>query len=603
MLHLTSRRHVVIRLALLVACGFFCSASWAFTIKVDAGFEHSNLGKGLQYTASDASQLSAAQISAVRNWQTVAGKQVNFGFSDHAYLLKFTIENTSQQTQNLVLDIGNIYLDYIDLLVLDEHGNLVDQARLGDRVPANERSVHHAQYLHHLSAKPNQSLTVVMRVESSSAISVPLTLWQRNTFIEYDFKRTVSFGLFFGILIMLGLYHSVISLLMRDISLFYYATFIFSILVVFLLREGVVSAFIWPDAAFGTESANIIAVGTACWGISFFTSKILLLKNAMPTMDKLLKFFSLSNLIPGLLVGVIDYGLLIRISLSLALVLTILYVIALTQRVREKYPAAKHLITASCFAVIGITAAILTVLGVLPVNAISQVGIYGCITLMGLFYSLSISYRMNLDRALREEAQGKLANRLDELVREQTDELESIHNQLKTISITDGLTQLYNRRHLDNVFVVEYNRAYREGSPLSVLLLDIDHFKQLNDNHGHGFGDLCLVTAGKLLNKIARRPCDIAARYGGEEFVLLLPDTDFDGAYHMARRIKQAFAEQEVAEGDVSTVISVSIGVASEVPERKDQQEALLKRADQWLYKAKQNGRNRIEGDAVTGLA
>ena len=596
MLSLSNRAPLSITMLLVIAA-LWCADALALTVTADKDFNQAILGPGLQFTKAEVTAQPERQIGTLKDWLTLADRQVKFGFSDTAYWIRFNINNTAQVPQDFILEIGNVYLDYIHLYVLDNTDKVTDKALLGDRIPATSRSMQHAHYLHPLAIEPGQSITVMLYVNSSSAISVPLTLWERDAFIEFDFLRTVSFGLFFGILLMLSFYHLMISLLTRDASLLFYATFIFGILLIFLLREGVITSMVWPGSGIGTESANLIAVGMACFGISFFTSRILMLNVAMPTTDKMMKLLALATLLPGLLVAVMDYGLLIRISLSIAMILTVLYVIALVQRVREKYPAATHLITASSFAIIGITTANLTVLGLLPVNALTQTTIYGCITLMGLFYSLSISYRVNMDRALREEAQSKLTHRLDELVREQTDELEKVNSQLKTISITDGLTQLYNRRHLDNVLPVEFNRAYRERTPLSVVLFDIDHFKKLNDTHGHSFGDLCLKRIGEVVHRVARRPADIAARYGGEEFILLLPETACEGAFHLAQRIQQALAQEEVRDGEHSTVMTVSIGVACEIPEQKNQHEELLKRADQWLYEAKRKGRNRIEGD------
>src|SRR5690606_27745810 len=115
---------------------------------------------------------------------------------------------------------------------------------------------------------------------------------------------------------------------------------------------------------------------------------------------------------------------------------------------------------------------------------------------------------------------------LDIKVRERTQELEQAYATLQQISITDGLTKTFNRRHFDEVIEKQYRRALRERVPLSVLLLDIDHFKGVNDRHGHPFGDLCLQTVARRIQDCVRRPLDFVARYGGEEFVILLPNED-----------------------------------------------------------------------------
>src|SRR5690606_38833832 len=129
------------------------------------------------------------------------------------------------------------------------------------------------------------------------------------------------------------------------------------------------------------------------------------------------------------------------------------------------------------------------------------------------------------------------------------------------ISNTDALTQLHNRRHFDETFASEFKRAFRDKLPLSVLLMDIDHFKMINDRYGHPFGDLCLVSAAGFVRASIRRPPDFAARYGGEEFIVLLPNTDLAGSLHIANLIRDRFNASTVEEGDVKVTITVSIGL------------------------------------------
>ncbi|HCB40383.1 MAG TPA: hypothetical protein DEP79_11845 [Gammaproteobacteria bacterium] len=191
---------------------------------------------------------------------------------------------------------------------------------------------------------------------------------------------------------------------------------------------------------------------------------------------------------------------------------------------------------------------------------------------------------------------GKTGSAADRRVQERTDELQAANERLMELSTTDGLTGLKNRRHLHELFAHEFKRACREQKPLSLLLLDIDHFKQLNDQYGHPFGDLCLTQAAQLIANTIRRPPDSAARYGGEEFAVLLPNTDKEGALHVADKIRESIGQHQVSDGQQQAVMTVSIGVASFIPSQNNTTEALLKAADDLLYRAKHNGRNRVEG-------
>jgi diguanylate cyclase (GGDEF)-like protein len=171
---------------------------------------------------------------------------------------------------------------------------------------------------------------------------------------------------------------------------------------------------------------------------------------------------------------------------------------------------------------------------------------------------------------------------------------------MERLAATDGLTGLANRRHFDGVADREWRRCRRERQPLSVLLLDADHFKHFNDRYGHLAGDGCLRAIAGQLAAAARRPGDLAARYGGEEFLLLMPQTDRDGALRMGDRVRELVLDLAIAhEGSPGPgVVTVSIGGATAWP--KDSESgptsvsALLDAADAALYQAKSGGRNQV---------
>ena len=171
---------------------------------------------------------------------------------------------------------------------------------------------------------------------------------------------------------------------------------------------------------------------------------------------------------------------------------------------------------------------------------------------------------------------------------------------LEKLAMLDGLTDIPNRRQLENRLAEEYDRALRNGRPLSLLMMDIDHFKAYNDNYGHGAGDECLRRVARALVQTLSRSSDLAARYGGEEFAALLPETDVRGAFHLAGKIRAAVADLGVVHdySNVAPVITLSIGVAAHAVETPKQDiMQLLHAADQALYLAKKEGRNRVRVD------
>jgi diguanylate cyclase (GGDEF)-like protein len=210
---------------------------------------------------------------------------------------------------------------------------------------------------------------------------------------------------------------------------------------------------------------------------------------------------------------------------------------------------------------------------------------------------------MNQEKELRIHSQTKLLDmqvamnqELDNKVKERTAALEKANRRLEELSVTDGLTKLFNRRYFDQVFRENYLQSYKDQHPISVMMVDIDFFKKLNDNYGHAFGDLCLVRASQLIRKVVNMQGAFAARYGGEEFVVVLPKTTEDRALRIADVLRQAFEQTTVSQGTQSSGMTVSIGVASEIPTTTGEEEKLLSRADDCLYHSKESGRNRVTG-------
>ena len=164
------------------------------------------------------------------------------------------------------------------------------------------------------------------------------------------------------------------------------------------------------------------------------------------------------------------------------------------------------------------------------------------------------------------------------------------------MAVTDQLTGLYNRRYLASHLSAMYDRAFWTGQPLSVMVLDLDHFKSINDTYGHDAGDTVLQEFAELL-KGSVRAIDLACRYGGEEFLVAMPDTDKKYAAIVAERLRERVAEKTILVngGKDEIQVTVSIGIAStEEGGEEDTSQKLIKRADEALYSAKTGGRNRV---------
>jgi two-component system, chemotaxis family, response regulator WspR len=178
-------------------------------------------------------------------------------------------------------------------------------------------------------------------------------------------------------------------------------------------------------------------------------------------------------------------------------------------------------------------------------------------------------------------------------LRESQKQLADANIELQKLAALDALTGIANRRRFDDAVRIEWQRGQRERQPLSLLMCDIDYFKQYNDTYGHPSGDLCLKKAAAVLTEHLKRPADLAARYGGEEFAILLPDTPLAGAMSLAEECVRHLEHLRITHnGSPHGVVTLSVGVACVTPTPESSTEDLIASADRALYAAKNAGRN-----------
>ncbi|KZY29800.1 MULTISPECIES: GGDEF domain-containing protein [unclassified Oleiphilus] len=200
-----------------------------------------------------------------------------------------------------------------------------------------------------------------------------------------------------------------------------------------------------------------------------------------------------------------------------------------------------------------------------------------------LLCSICLTYIFTSSKASHNDYWSAITNHL---VAEERAEL------MEQLSTTDPLTQLKNRMFFDKEYSKEWKRCSRMSCPLSLIMIDLDFFKNLNDNYGHMFGDDCLKKTAKAINDEVARPSDCVARYGGEEFIVLLPNTNKNGAENIAKRMLKAVSDLEFEIDGQVINITCSIGGATTTPNFRNDRSELVKEADTALYYAKEHGRN-----------
>lgn len=573
----------------------------ALTINIDPTFDHQILSEGIEYLEDSSGSLSREEVNQRSDWQAYHERELNFGFSSSSFWLRFYATNKTAVEQHLIVENQFPLIDQMEFYFLQQNKPTVNIV-MGDSLTAESRQLLHSHFLAQVKLMPQQTVTVLIRIKSASGLQLPLVLWEQNAFIEKDHAISMLHGLLYGLLLAMAVYHLLIFFSTREPSFFYYALLNIGLLGNYLCLHGVAPAYFWPHAANVIDRPIHVAISSTAFFAVLFMQSILQIPQARPGLSRVLRWLTY------LLVAVIAISLVtispwvVKVVMMSAGVAIILTTIALIVRLIDGYPPAKILFIGGACAATGFSVTLLGNLGIVASTPITVAGAYVGIIIMTMVQAFGLSYRMNMDRQLRQDAQNQLiesqlqANQsLDQLVQERTVELEAANTRLQQISNTDALTQINNRRYFDATFEKEIKRAFREKAPLSILLMDIDHFKMINDSYGHPFGDTCLKQAADFVKSCIRRPPDFAARYGGEEFVVLLPHTDTAGAIHVAESIRKTFNSIKVEEGDLTISISVSIGVACMMPGEQTSASVLLKQADALLYQAKANGRNRVE--------
>jgi two-component system, sensor histidine kinase LadS len=595
--------------AVLVAALCQASAVLAGTVSLAPDSGRLQLGPHVQYLEDREGSLTIDQVqqpSAI--WLDSEQEVLSFGYSPSAYWIRAAFTQVGDRTRPYILEVAYPVLDQLEVHVFEEMTE-VAHFRMGDQWPYHQRPVANPNFLIPLVVQPGITTTFYLRILSTSAVQIPLTLHQDLSLVETAYHRGMMQALFYGAMLVMAIYNLLIFFSIRDINYLYYVLVVVSVSTLLGGIEGLTFKYLWPDSAWLNDSILIIALsGTVVFSALFFR-RFLDIPSTRPLLGRVILMVAILPLFTMAGAFFLPYRPMILITIVLALGAIMVGFWAAIVRWHDGFEAAKYLNLAWSFVLASGVLFAFNKLGVLPRNGFTENVMQIGTGIQALLLSFALAYRMNYERDLRERAQQesvaaqralldqqiRAAEELDRLVHQRAAELKRANEQLKELGATDALTGVLNRRAFEERFEIEYGRACRDQSSLAILMIDLDHFKGVNDRYGHVFGDLCLVHAASTIRDNLRRPSDVIARYGGEEFIVMLPETDLQGAVVVAQGILDALSRRVVEDGNHRVALAASIGVAARMPGSGADRDALLKDADQNLYLAKQNGRNRVE--------
>ncbi|ABM01413.1 diguanylate cyclase [Shewanella amazonensis] len=520
-----------------------------------------------------------------------------------------------------VLSINNPLLDNLRLYHL-VNGNLMTEHHFGDSLPFDERLLLSTQFLYPLQLRPWEHHTLLLRVDTEGSSHVPLTLMTPGHLSQMLESRNLVQGFQLGILAAIGLFSLFVALASGSFSYSYYAAYVLSMTLLVASLQGVAFRYLWPQLpAMQAWVIPFLLPLVMCFAL-MFAEKVLQLKYLNIRMLRICRFSATFSLFLALLSPFISYSLAMYCDLVALLgIAVVLLAFALVQALRGQKLARLYFVGWIVF-LASVIVTSLIYLGAIQTTMEPLSPAMAGVTFEIVFMSLVLAIRYSDERKAkqriqqealeqakrireaREEAlkvEAESNERLEEMVQERTLELEIVLRELNEVNqklteqtTIDSLTGVKNRAAFNKRLQAEGRISRRQQTPMALLMLDIDHFKNINDKYGHLAGDYTLKAIADTLSAQLRRPTDLVSRFGGEEFAIILPSTDAEGAVAVAEHIREAVEELTIKWEQFMIPLTVSIGVSSNIIESDEHPLQLLEQADKALYQAKHDGRNRV---------
>jgi diguanylate cyclase (GGDEF)-like protein len=564
------------------------------------GIDHVALGPHVQVLEDTRANKRLEDIltdAAAARWTAPQPGTLNFGYSRSAFWLRADVRNESTQTHWL-LGLRYPLLDYIDIYVVWPDGRVQHQAS-GDRRPYDTRSVDDRHVYFALDLPRHAQVQVYTRVQGQGSLQIPLEI---STPASQDLRmhhEQLLLGLYFGALLVMLLYNLLLSLSLREHLYLYYALYMAVFGVAQMTLNGLAFQYLWPHSPAWGNAAMPFFLGLSGCTLLLFCRRFLDLHQHLPRTDRALQALQWLFLVVALGTFLASYSLVIQIGAALALVTPMLLLVISAVLLQRGVQQARYFLLAFGGLLVGIVLITLHLFGVTAGNVLTEYGLQIGSMIEFTMLSVALAHRLHLARKASEQLQKAHAEELETRVRTRTEDLRvamaqitEANARLQELNELDTLTGLKNRMFLTQRLPEVWKQAQRWQTPLSVLMIDADHFKRINDQHGHLAGDEALRQIANVIRAVVQRPGDHAVRFGGEEFLVVLPQTNTVGAAHIAESIRRGVAALTFQHAGQPVPLTVSIGVASVVPDSELQPQALLNAADMLLYQAKQKGRN-----------
>ncbi|GAA3934254.1 diguanylate cyclase [Litoribacillus peritrichatus] len=581
--------------------------SWPLTTIKASEIEHLNvtdeistpLGSSLSYFIDSDEVFNEQNIINNLNdinWQRSQETTPNLGLLPSPTWFAVHLSSNKDVTQ--ILEISYPALKEVDVYFY-QGNHKIQEINTGSGRHFYNRPVHHRNFIIPFKLQAKKPLILLIRIQTGGALQLPATLWEPSSFLEQDQYAFGMIALFSGIMMAMAIYNLLLFIGVRHTNYLWYVLTVVSVAWAQLAIRGVLFQYFWPTHPEINEISLTTAISFNIISIAFFSDQFLSIRKTSVVTSKIVRFFGWLGLALMFFAFFVPYSVSIKPLIVVGFVSSIIVLLIGCYLWKKGEALARYYVLAWCLFLLGTAVYALTKLGVLPYRPLFEYAMMLGASFQVLLLSLALAYRINFEKRRRIAAQEaalqsqlKANTELELRVKQRTEELEQANQELKHLSQIDGLTKIKNRQSFDQQLFSEWQRSNREVTNISLLMLDVDFFKKVNDTWGHPCGDACLKYIAETCSNVIKRAGDTVARYGGEEFALLLPSTDLDGAAEVAENIRKKIAETPFIWQEEAISITVSIGVASSKPNKDSNHEHMVQVADKALYAAKHSGRN-----------
>ena len=578
-------------------------SSWAAaqeTLRLGDDVGHVSLTPHLAYyhdTTGGEDLATALERMHQGSFSPLPGGSTAFGFQRGAFWFHARMVNRSPTETRWLLVQRYALSDHVDMYLRDSHGNVTHQAG-GDALPFDARSIQYRHPNFWLQLPLDQPMDLFVRVQSQSSMQVPFSLYTPAAFTERSRDAQFGIGIYYGILLALFFYNLVLWLTLRDPSYVWYLLHISAFGLVLFTLNGLGFEYLWPNSNWLADKAVPLSICLAQIGMQQFARHFLELRRRWRLGDRvglgMIGFF--------VLLGVASTQLPYRISTpiaSAAVFLSIAWIaIASFVVLMRGYKPARLFLLAWAMFLFGTGIFTALAFGLLPKNFLTEYGVQIGSALEMLLLSVALGYRYASLRNENERIVGESKQQLEKKVEQRTGELRDAlgqlgdaHARLRETSQRDGLTGLHTRTYFSERFENLLVQARRNDEPVSLLMIDLDNFKAINDRYGHLTGDECLRWAARTIGQALRPHGALLARFGGEEFIVGLPGLGLQAAAVVADILRQKVREAPCSSFEHEIQITISVGV-HQADLNFGGIDAALQRADEALYEAKAQGRD-----------